>query len=330
MNMQSEMNMKKILVFEKCFQDWTFERLTSCVASHERGELLLSVVMAAVFCESILKDICDHYSVDVQEKEIGPLLKNVKKIRNEHGQKNKNENKCLTNIANCCDDIRRKRNEVVHDSGIDVKDLVDDEEYLYKRVWRIVENYVKTDIAAELKNKREAEELEAAKSRPNFKLNVFVSSITPHTVEQEAFMNSVCKLMVSKGVNPIRFAPSVFDETDPMEQVRSEIERCDAFLTIGLERTHAYYYHDREHSPKMEEGFNRKYTSGWLNLESGMAIAQKKPVFVMLEQGVYGDGIFDKDNKYCHVAALNTPLDPLQSEIEELIDAMIKKVANNA
>lgn len=66
-----------------------------------------------------------------------------------------------------------------------------------------------------------------------------------------------------------------------MEKVRRYIEGCHGIIVLGLERSHAYFYRDKEGSEKELEATHRRYSSAWLQLETGMAIGMGKDVFVL-------------------------------------------------
>ena len=66
-----------------------------------------------------------------------------------------------------------------------------------------------------------------------------------------------------------------------MEKVRRYIEGCHGIIVLGLERSHAYFYRDKEGSEKELEATHRRYSSAWLQLETGMAIGMGKIFMVM-------------------------------------------------
>ena len=72
-----------------------------------------------------------------------------------------------------------------------------------------------------------------------------------------------------------------------MEKVRRYIEGCHGIIVLGLERSHAYFYRDKEGSEKELEATHRRYSSAWLQLETGMAIGMGKDVFVLCQKKIF-------------------------------------------
>ncbi len=80
----------------------------------------------------------------------------------------------------------------------------------------------------------------------------------------------------------------------------------------------------------MEESENthRKYTSGWLQIESGIAIALRKQIFVLCQKDIHSDGIFDRSwNSYLPIE-IDTPLDISQQNIVMMLQKIKEFVAN--
>lgn len=104
-----------------------------------------------------------------------------------------------------------------------------------------------------------------------------------------------------------------------MEKARKLIEGCHGIIVLGLERSHTYFYRDKEGSEKESENVHRRYSSAWLQLETGMAIGMGKDVFVLCQENLYGDGIFDRDwNSYIPVQ-LKVPLDINDPKLKEIL-----------
>ena len=87
-------------------------------------------------------------------------------------------------------------------------------------------------------------------------------------------------------------------------------------IVVGLERSHSYFLRDKEGTDDQREETHRKYTSGWLHLEAGLAHALGLDVFVICESGICSDGIFDRSWNSYVVAELAT----LEEESRELRD----------
>lgn len=76
------------------------------------------------------------------------------------------------------------------------------------------------------------------------------------------------------------------------------------------------------------ESVHRKYTSGWLQIESGIAIALKKPLFVLCQKDIHSDGIFDRSwNSYLPIE-IDMPLDVDQQNVVMMLQKIREFVAN--
>lgn len=102
-----------------------------------------------------------------------------------------------------------------------------------------------------------------------------------------------------------------------MNKVKSVIETCNAIVVIGLERSHVYYLRDKEGSEK--EDMHSRYTSAWLQLESGIAIGMGKEVFVLCQKDLYGGGIFDRDWNTFVPMELNLPLNIYDKNVDMIL-----------
>ena len=322
------MNQSEILQKAKHFIPLTFTHLTTCIEHKARNDYRSVVIMSSVFCEALLKDICEHFSIELPNGELNALIETTRKhVKNNTAIHNKDRNN-LINLLNYCDEIRRKRNRIVHDIGDASGDIITDAQAAYSNALIIASYYLKSPVAAAVAEAHDEHEAEQLSESNTYRFKVFVSSITPHNVEQEIFLNAICTKMRQIGLEPVQFQPGKFDRQDPMGVVRDQIRVCDAFLVIGLERSHSYFSRDKEFSTAQSEKSHRKYTSGWLHIDSGMAIAMDKPVFVMCQHDICNDGIFDRSWNSYPVIEFETPLNPNSNVINEVL-AEIKKCALN-
>ena len=325
------MEQSEILKKSEYFKSLTFEYLTGCIESKDRKDYRSTVIMSAIFCEALLKDICEHFSISLPDGELNALIVTIRKhVKNNEDLSWKERNN-LYNLLNRCDEIRRKRNRIVHDIGDTSSDMRTDAQDTYSNALIISSYYLASPVAPAVAESNNADaaknEAECKSDTPIFK--VFVSSITPHNVDQEVFLNAVCSQMWQIGLEPVRFQAGKFDKKDPMGKVLEQIKECHAFLVIGLERSHSYFTRDKEFSQSQKEDSHRKYTSGWLHIESGMAIALGMPVFVMCQHDICNDGIFDKDWNSYPVITFNTPLNPKSKVITEVLTEIKKRAVNN-
>lgn len=268
------MEMTDIIQYKNCFTDLTFRHVSKCLQAYDSGELLLSIIWAAVFTEAFLKDVLFELDNKEHDVELNQLIRDLNNlVLNRNDVIPSNNKNLFRDIHHRCNEIRNKRNRLVHDTGVERGSLEVDARDVHENILQIIKQYIKTDIA----KKRQRENDTACRitdiNEPTFP--IFISSITPHTFEQGEFINLFCEKLKEIGVKPVRCVLTDFDKKDPMGKVRDTIEGCKAVIIIGLERSHVYYYRDKEGSMYESENVHRKYTSGWLQIESGIAIALK-------------------------------------------------------
>ena len=287
---------------------------------------MASIIWAAVFTEALLKDVLFEIDGKEHEEELNLLIRNL----NAYAQNDRMgaDKKKFIDIHRRCNEIRNKRNRLVHDTGVERGSLEVDAKDVHENIMQIVKRYADTGIALafQKENSSSGDSCGGKKEEPKFP--VFISSITPHTFEQGEFINSFCEKLKEIGVKPVRCLLTDFDKKDPMGKVRDTIEACKAVIVIGLERSHVYYYKDKEGSQEESESTHRKYTSGWLHLESGMAIALRKPIFVLCQKDIHSDGIFDRGwNTYLPIE-IESPLYVSQPNIAMMLQKIEEFVEN--
>ncbi len=67
------------------------------------------------------------------------------------------------------------------------------------------------------------------------------------------------------------------------------------------------------------------YTSGWLHIEAGMALALKQNVYVLSEKNIVSDGIFDRDWNSCNVIEIDS-LDNYENKIDDFISYVVNNL----
>lgn len=309
------MDKAKVFDSEYSFRELTFQYLTSCMKAYENKEMLSTVVMGAVFVESLLKDICRFFKIDIGKGELDKLINTARKVR--HMKEVQDSDKYpLMVLADRCHEIRLKRNSLVHDNGVPRTEIVSAARDVYDNTMDIVRLYLQTSMAEQICSERKEESKRNNPMCNGTNFSVFISTINTHTVEQKVFINAICNQLSEMGITPVRCEFDDYDKGDPMGKVRKTIESCDAFLVIGLERSHTYLYRDKEFSPSQKEGIHRKHTSGWLHVESGIAMALGKKIFILCQDDILGDGIFDRDWNSYIVVDFPTPLDVKQNKVQ--------------
>ena len=181
------MTYKEIVKKKEYFQNITWIHLSNCLKAFENRELLSASIWSAVFVESMLKDILSVLlNVNISTEEISSLIARLRNILNNGSSKyelSATDAKVIEDIMRRADEIRLKRNRLVHDTGIENNYLESDADDIYKNVNLIIERYIKTEASKVIyrKNKEVAEEIENNQVEPTFPM--FISTMTPHTFE---------------------------------------------------------------------------------------------------------------------------------------------------
>ena len=135
----------------------------------------------------MLKDILSVLlNVNISTEEISSLIARLRNILNNGSSKyelSATDATVIEDIMRRADEIRLKRNRLVHDTGIENNYLESDADDIYKNVNLIIERYIKTEASKVIyrKNKEVAEEIEHNQVEPTFPM--FISTFTPDTFE---------------------------------------------------------------------------------------------------------------------------------------------------
>ena len=327
------MTYKDITSKKDCFCGITWHHLSNCLKAFEGQEALSASIWAAVFVESLLKDILGLItSADVSSDELSSLitrLRNAAKNGTSKFDLSQADRIAIENILRRAGEIREKRNRLVHDTGMENSYLESDAHDVYKNLCAIIEIYIDSGISRALRSMNAVQQDAAPEILPEPSFPLFLSTITPHSFEQLDFIESFCNRLRSIGIKPVRCMMTDFDRRDPMGKVRRHIEGCHGVIVLGLERSHAYYFRDKEGSDKESEAIHRHYSSAWLQLEAGIAIGLGKDVFVLCQKNLYGDGVFDRNwNSYTPIE-LSMPLNVNDPKIDDMLMALKEYVAEH-
>lgn len=264
----------------------TLNHLKECCVAYEQGEHFAAAVWGAVFLEAFLSDL----STELEFPNRGQDDLNGRIQRLQQYQKNHSPQKpdVPDEVVKRCDEIRSIRNRLVHHCGLSSNTVAQDAQFLLAGIEVILEWYQR------VKGADEAEQMPDGASTTQSGVPIFVSTVTPHNQRQTHFLDTLMQHLRDVGGWPKRMKPTIFDRNDPIGAVRRQIEECRAVVVVGLERSHAYFLRDKEGTKDEFEDTHRKYTSGWLHLEAGIANALGLPVFVICEAEICSDGIFDR------------------------------------
>lgn len=314
------MTIEQIVKKRDCFKEITWRHLSNCLKSFEDREYLSAAIWSAVFVESVLKDYLRDFGEKSKDRdELDSLIKRVANHLRNASQISDADKDMINDILRRAEEIRSKRNRLVHDTGVENRGLETDVSDMYNNVMQIINNYLDTQISKSIcaENSKIVDTKEIEGNEQEFP--IFISTITPHNFEQIEFIEGFCNRLREIGVTPVRCTLTDFDKRDPMNKVKSFIETCNAIVVIGLERSHVYYLRDKEGSEKEKEDMHRRYTSAWLQLESGIAIGMGKEVFVLCQKDLYGGGIFDRDWNTFVPMELNLPLNIYDKNVDMIL-----------
>ncbi len=316
------MDVHDIYSKEGYFKENTWGFLVQCLKSFENQEYLSTGIWAAILTESLVGDCLQKLGTDTTGMDLYNMIKGLKKVNYTNEDKN-----LFADITARADQLREKRNRIVHDTGVQNQLIEQDATTMYYEVIGIVGDYLKTTVAENI-YKANMGSNDGPQASLEYSYKAFISTITPHSVEQMAFINGFCERLKEIGIKPVRCIFDNFGRKDPMGKVCGMIKECDAFITIGLERSHVYYFKDNEGTKDEEENTHRRYTSSWLQLESGMAIAFGKPIYVLCQDSLFGEGIFDPGWNTYNVQKLSLPLDIYDSSVELLLNSIKADIEN--
>ena len=309
---------------------WTY--LSNGMNAYEQADYLSASIFFAVFTESVLKDIVREGNLSnvKTDQELGGITMSLKRYVLESnapeskGNLSKKDLTVLQNINNLANEVRLKRNRLVHDTGMAKSKLKAAADDLCANVCTIAEMYTNTSMGESVRARNIESERSAQQKHLEASFPVFLSTVTPRTFEHTEFIESLCSKLEAVGIKPVRCELTDFDSHRPMEKTCKCIEECHAVIILGLERSHAYYYKDNEGSLEEKENVHRHYSSSWLQLEAGMAIGMGKQLFVLCQKDLYSDGIFDRKwNSYTPLE-LEIPLSIEDPKINTLIQALTK------
>ena len=323
------MDKKRIAQSENYFVKQTFQYFHEGLSAYERKDYHSAAVWGAVFIEALLKDILTELGIPHENDDLNGLVGKVKNS-DKHVAMDKAERSRYKDIAGRCTEIRMKRNRIVHDTGTVKGDIQADAADIYdNNLDHILKQYFATQAAAQIEEKSHCLSMTQENTGDKSGYPVFISTITPHNFEQECFLETFCNKLRNIGVDPRRCEFTDYDNKNPAGKVCRDISDCKAVIVIGLERSHSYFFMDKEGSPKQVEGTHRFYSSSWLQMESGIAIGLGKPIFVLCQDCIHSDGIFDRGWNSYTVLEMDGPLNVDHPKVDLLISALTNHIRDN-
>lgn len=273
--------------YESYLSETNFNNLQQCIYSYRQDQFFASAVWGAVFLEGFLPELVREIKEDyTSSKDLYDYINVLNQL-----SKKKLDGKMYVpqEIGKRADEIRLTRNRLVHDTGSS-KDTVGIDAYSIANHLKVILEWYKKNFTPKYNDNP----LISANPELSNKIPVFISTITPDNEAQKYFLNLFEHKLRKLGVDPVKVVMDEYDSRDPIGKIHEVMEKCEAVIVIGLERSHAYFLRDRVGSSRETDKIHTKYTSGWLHLEAGMANAMNKEVFVLCQSDIYSDGIFDR------------------------------------
>ena len=145
------MTIEQIVKKRDHFKEITWRHLSSCLKCLEDREYLSAAIWSAVFVESVLKDFLREFGEKSKDRdELDSLIKRVANyLRNATGISDGDKDK-INDILRRAEEIRSKRNRLVHDTGVENRGLQTDVNDMYNNVMQIIISYLGTEISASI------------------------------------------------------------------------------------------------------------------------------------------------------------------------------------
>ena len=302
-----------IFKYEPYLSDINFYNLQHCVVALREKQFLSSAVWGAVFLEGFLVDLVKE--LNVKKHDFKDLNEYITALYKYDKIANNPEVTVPNEIAKLCDEIRQKRNRLVHATGHGKQTLELDAQSIVEYL-RVILDWYMTMFPKKIKE----DETDIQEIKEEEYIPVFISTINPDTEYHRFFLEVFFYHLRKIGIRPVSAEIDDYDKKDPIGKVRKYVSECEGMIVIGLERSHAYFLRDRVGGKKEEDKIHTKYTSGWLHLEAGIANALEKDIFVIAQNDICSDGIFDRSWNSYHVLEIdfeNKDIDTITKMFDE-------------
>lgn len=161
---------------------------------------------------------------------------------------------------------------------------------------------------------------------------VFMSVGRTWTPEQESFVNEIEGILDAHGLETFTIGRNTFTAAGPLERILEVMRTCHGLIAVAFGRTTVKEGID--HSALEGKGVSfdmRTYSTPWHHIEMSMAYTLKLPVLVILERGVFEEGLLeDKYGWYIYRAAIGaktTASKELQGILVDWCDRVKKRQA---
>jgi len=125
--------------------------------------------------------------------------------------------------------------------------------------------------------------------------DVFLSVGSSSNEQQEAFIKSLESFLKANDMNPMTLGRTFWSHKQPLQAVHDKMLECEASIILAFERTHLEKAVERRASPreKIMRGVN--LPTVWNQIEAAMAYSLDHPLFVIVENGIKDEGLFEQN-----------------------------------
>jgi len=138
-------------------------------------------------------------------------------------------------------------------------------------------------------------------------MKVFLSVGATYTTDQERFVRAFEAFLSQNGCERLTVGRGNYGAQQPILQTRNLMEQAEAVVVLAFTRLIVKKAIERPGSKDEAEITNTKYPTIWNQLEASMAFGLKRPLLVILEEGLHQEAML-KDRLEFRVWV--TPLDP--------------------
>ncbi|MCX7380005.1 MAG: hypothetical protein NT133_00990 [Alphaproteobacteria bacterium] len=163
---------------------------------------------------------------------------------------------------------------------------------------------------------------------------VFVSMGTPYNEKYVQYRDALEIVLRDRcNVDPRIIGKNEHPPGNPLLKIRDVMMGCDGVLIVAYERKFVEHGIERRGGHGEQKLAGRSYTTPWNHVESAMAFALGKPIYIIRETGLQEEGLIEtKSDWYVHTAdflvdSINSPafVDSIRSWVEERVVPQSKK-----
>ncbi|MCH4090118.1 hypothetical protein [Acetobacter sp.] len=129
-------------------------------------------------------------------------------------------------------------------------------------------------------------------------MEIFVSVGTGLNPQQRAFVDAVENKLKALNLTPRTIGRNTFSSFSPLYAISELMNRCSGMVVIALERYSFSEGVERQGSENEKKLVSIKLPTSWNQIEAAMAYDRKMPLLVIVEEGLYCDGLLEKGSEW--------------------------------